>query len=80
MRIGNSQGVRIPKVLLEDAGLDGDIELRAVSGRITIEPVRQPRDGWADAAAAMRAAGDDRLIIPEAPNRFDREDWEWPRR
>ncbi len=80
MRIGNSQGVRIPKVLLEDAEVSGEVELRAEPGRIVIEAVRQPRAGWAEAAAGMRAADDDRLIIPEAPNRFDREDWEWPRR
>ncbi len=80
VRIGNSQGVRIPKVLLEEAGVDGDVELRAESGRIVIEAARQPRAGWAEAAAEMRADEDDQLIIPERANRFDREEWDWPRR
>ncbi len=38
------------------------------------------KEQWAEAAAEMRAAEDDQLIIPERANRFDREEWDWPRR
>lgn len=34
--IGNSKGVRIPKPLLEESGLSGDVELKAVKGKISI--------------------------------------------
>ena len=34
VRIGNSQGVRIPKPLLDQAGLPTDVELQAEDGRI----------------------------------------------
>jgi antitoxin component of MazEF toxin-antitoxin module len=34
--IGNSKGVRIPQPLLEESGLDGDVELKAVKGKISI--------------------------------------------
>lgn len=74
--IGNSQGVRIPKPLLELAGLAGDVELRAESGRIVIAAVREPRTGWAKAAAELHARSEDGLLDTPAPA-FDAEEWEW---
>ena len=77
VRIGNSQGIRIPKPLLEQAGLEGEVELHAEDGRIVIAAVRQARAGWASAAEAMRARGDDELLDPPGGTRFDAEEWEW---
>lgn len=77
VRIGNSQGVRLPRPMLEQAGLGEDVVLRVTPGRIVIEAARPPRTGWSAAAKAMRAAGDDQLLDPAAPTRFDREEWEW---
>lgn len=77
VRIGNSQGVRLPRPLLETAGLGEDVVLRATPGRIVIEAARAPRAGWAEAAKAMHAAGDDVLLDAPATTRFDREEWEW---
>lgn len=74
--IGNSQGVRIPKPLLEQAGLAGDVELRAESGRIVIAAVREPRTGWGKAAAELHARGEDGLLDTPAPA-FDAKEWEW---
>ena len=34
--IGNSKGVRIPKPLLEESGLGGEVELKAEKGQIKI--------------------------------------------
>ena len=45
VRIGNSQGVRLPRPLLETAGLGEDVVLRATPGRIVIEAARAPRAG-----------------------------------
>jgi antitoxin MazE len=77
VRIGNSQGVRLPRPLLETAGLGEDVILRATPGRIVIEAARAPRAGWAEAAKAMHAAGDDALLDAPTATRFDREEWEW---
>lgn len=77
VRIGNSQGVRLPRPLLEQAGLGEDVVLRATPGRIVIEAARAPRAGWADAAKAMHAAGDDELLDAPSATRFDRDEWEW---
>ena len=73
--IGNSQGIRIPKPLLEQAGLTGDVELRAEAGQIVIATARRPRAGWAAAAADLHARGDDGLLETPTPA-FDGE-WEW---
>ena len=78
VRIGNSQGVRLPRPLLEEAGLGENVVLRASPGRIVIEAARAPRAGWAEAAKAMHAAGEDELLDPPTSTRFDHEEWEWP--
>lgn len=74
--IGNSQGIRIPKLLLEQAGLAGDVELRAEAGRILIAAARVARVGWADAAASLHARGEDGVLDTATPA-FDAEEWEW---
>jgi antitoxin MazE len=74
--IGNSQGVRIPKPLLEHAGLGGEVELHAENGRIVIAAARHARAGWAAAAAQLHARGEDGLIETPGPA-FDAAEWEW---
>lgn len=76
VRIGNSRGIRIPKPLLEQAGLSDDVELHAEEGRIVIADGRRPRAGWAEAARLLHERGEDRLL--ETPTAaFDAEEWEW---
>lgn len=77
VRIGNSRGIRLPKPLIEQAGLTEEVELRLQSGAITIRPAAGARVGWADAAKLMRARGDDRLLDPPTPTRFDEKEWTW---
>jgi antitoxin MazE len=76
VRIGNSQGVRLPKLMIEEAGLSEDVELRVESGQIVIAAPRVARAGWAEAAERARAAGDDQLESSGA-TRFDATEWEW---
>jgi antitoxin MazE len=77
VRVGNSRGVRLPKPLLEEAGLPDEVEIRAEPGRIVIEAAVRPRAGWAEAAKRMAAAGEDELLDPPAPTAFDEEEWVW---
>lgn len=77
VRVGNSRGVRLPKVLIEQARLADEVELHAEPGRIVIRTLRQPRAGWAEAARQMRERRDDELLDPPTPTRFDDEEWEW---
>ena len=77
VRIGNSRGIRLPKLLIEQAGLIDEVELRIQAGAITIRSATVARAGWADAAKLMRARDDDRLIDPPVATRFDDDEWEW---
>lgn len=79
VRIGNSQGIRIPKPLLEQSGLEGEVDLRVDDHSLVISPVRQVREGWDRAFAAMAERGDDDLLDTETPSlsTWDDEEWEW---
>jgi antitoxin MazE len=77
VRIGNSRGVRIPKPLLEQAGLEGDVELRVVESGIMIEGVATARAGWAKAAAKVQERNEGGLLDEPVSTDFDETDWVW---
>jgi antitoxin MazE len=80
IKIGNSQGIRIPKVLLEQAGLGEEVELDVRNGQLLIRAVgKKPRQGWDEAFRAMAAAGDDKLLDEDltGQSRWDQEEWQW---
>ena len=77
VRIGNSRGIRVPKLLLEQAQLPEDVILQAEPGRLVVRASRRLRDGWSEAARTVHEHGDDRLLDASAPTRFDDEAWEW---
>lgn len=77
VRIGNSRGIRLPKVVLEEAQLADEVELQAQPGRIVIRRAARPRAGWAAAARRMRERGEDHLLDPLTSTRFDEEEWKW---
>jgi antitoxin MazE len=78
VRIGNSKGVRIPKPLLDQTGLNGEVEIRAEKDTLVIGPARKPREGWGAACREMAQREDDGLL-DAAPSltQWDREEWEW---
>ena len=77
VQIGNSKGIRVPKVLLEHAQLPEEVELQAEHGRLVVRAARGPRAGWAAAAKAMHDRGDDQLLDATTFNRFDAKEWQW---
>jgi antitoxin MazE len=78
VRIGNSQGIRIPKPLLEQSGLGEEVELEVRADEIVIRAASRPRADWEAAFQAMAAAGDDVLLDPEiASSEWDDQEWSW---
>jgi len=77
IRIGNSRGLRLPKPLIEEAGLREDVEVHVRGGALVVHSTRKPRRGWAEAARRMRERGDDRLRDHPTATRFDDEEWRW---
>ena len=77
IRIGNSRGLRFPKPLIEQAGLEDEVELCVHDGVIKISSCKGPRTGWAAAAERLRQSQQGGLLDPGTPTRFDEEEWQW---
>jgi len=79
VKIGNSQGVRIPKPILEQTGIMEDVELEVEKNQIIIRPVSNPRDGWEFAFKTMAEEHDDLLIdgTENVSHSWDDEEWQW---
>ncbi|MDQ2730368.1 MAG: AbrB/MazE/SpoVT family DNA-binding domain-containing protein [Armatimonadota bacterium] len=80
VKIGNSHGIRIPKSLLEQVGLVGQVEVEVQSDGLIVRPASgQPRQGWEEQFRLMAARGDDQLLDPElvSGSQWDEVEWEW---
>jgi antitoxin MazE len=79
IKIGNSQGVRIPKLFLEQTGLSEEVEIEALDNQIIIRPISFPRQGWDEAFQKMVENGDDKLLdfalIDQT--KWDESEWQW---
>ncbi|KIG09881.1 transcriptional regulator/antitoxin, MazE [Caballeronia concitans] len=76
-RIGNSQGVLIPKPFLAQLELENEIEMDVEGDAIVLrKPRKQVREGWAEASKAVAASGEDVLALGEFGNADDGE-LEW---
>ncbi len=78
VRIGNSQGIRIPRVIVEQTGLQGELELEVRDRQLVVRPTSRPRAGWEDRFREMARRRDDRRLWPETVlSSFDEKEWEW---
>ena len=79
IRIGNSQGVRIPKVLLEQSRLGTEVELEVEDEKIVIRAASHPRQGWGEKFQLMTASGDDKMIDGDVAleTEWDKDEWQW---
>lgn len=77
IQIGNSQGIRIPKVLLEDSRITGDVDLELHPDGILIRNAQKPRAGWDEAFKSMADEEDDDLTDGSPSADFDKKEWQW---
>ncbi|BDX21227.1 hypothetical protein TUM22923_05480 [Polynucleobacter sp. TUM22923] len=76
-QIGNSRGLVIPKVILEQVGFDEEVDLIVEGSTLILsKPNKSLREGWAEQAKAIAQAGDDELLLGDFNNDED-EDWVW---
>ncbi len=77
IKIGNSQGIRIPKTLIEQLALAGEIELEVVDQCLVLKSAHTPRKNWDSAFQGAKGAsepgGDD---FDVAISDFDGA-WKW---
>lgn len=78
VKIGNSQGIRIPKLLLDQLALSDEVELEVQQNQLVVRSVASPRQGWETHFQAMAQAHDDELLdeVGASPTQWDSE-WEW---
>jgi antitoxin MazE len=78
-KVGNSRGIRIPRAILEQVDLEGELELIVEQGTLVIRPASNPRQGWEASFvnAAMNGQEDGELAEPWVANQFDDEEWTW---
>ena len=74
IKIGNSQGIRIPKVLLEQSGIKENVRIEVRDGQISIVPADRIREGWAEAFAAT---ADDLPLDRVTGTVWDEQEWAW---
>jgi len=77
VRIGNSQGIRIPKPILEQLGIIEDVDIKVENSQIIIRPVLNPRSGWNDAFREMAENGDDLLVDGDGIIAHPWDETEW---
>ena len=79
VKIGNSQGIRIPKPILEQSGITEDVDIEVENNQIIIRPFLEPRTGWDKAFRKMTENYDDMLIDGDEliSHTWDETEWQW---
>ncbi len=83
VRIGNSRGIRLPKSLIEQAGLIENVEISVRGSEIVIRPSaeKDPRAGWEEAIKrSIEKYGPLEPLESEweyMKNDFDEKEWQW---
>jgi antitoxin MazE len=77
IQIGNSQGVRIPKVLLEESKIGGDVELELHEEGILIRNIQKPRKNWDVIFKKLAENDDDESHAFDSTTDFEKKEWQW---
>lgn len=80
IRIGNSQGVRIPKPVIKEIGLSKEIEMILEENQIILRSAEDTRHGWEHAFEQMAEHHDDQLLDRESvetSSQWDETEWTW---
>ena len=81
-KIGNSQGIRIPKPIIKQANLENsEIEFEVTKDGLLLKPVkRKVRDNWEENIKNTLSSNNnkkDEALLEEFLNDDDLKDWEW---
>lgn len=81
-KIGNSQGVRIPKPIIKQANLENvEIEFEIIKEGLLLKPIRKEvRENWEDDIRNILSKNKDKKddgVLREFLNDNDLDNWEW---
>jgi antitoxin MazE len=78
IKIGNSQGIRIPKPILEQCGFEKMVNIEVRGHTLIIKATSEHRKGWDKAFRLMHKNQDDQLLDKEmSESEFDQKEWSW---
>jgi antitoxin MazE len=77
IKIGNSRGIRIPKLLIDQVGLGEEVEITVQRDQLLIRSTSRPRHGWNEQFHLMAERGDDQLLDKPLSTRWDKSEWTW---
>lgn len=77
VKVGNSQTIRIPKIILQQLDFSKGVELEVQNQHLIVRPVKTVRQNWQTAFETMRQQNDDQMLDPETKTQFDQTDWDW---
>ena len=75
IKIGNSKGLRLSKTILEKYNIKDKVEMILEKGQIILKPIDKPRKNWEQAFKKMNQNGDDKLLINDAFEDENLEEW-----
>jgi len=76
IRIGNSQGVRIPHMLLQQLRLNSEVEMSVQDDQLIIRAAQRPRAGWEIQFARVAAPEPDVEMAADL-SEWDGTEWKW---
>lgn len=77
IKIGNSQGVRIPKPIIDQCGFNKEVELEVINQELIVKASKSPRKNWETSFKKMAKNNDDQLIDSSISTEWENEEWEW---
>lgn len=81
IRVGNSQGIVLPKKLLQQYQLTGEVDLQPTPEGLLIKPVARPRrQGWDERfqlALAQDQEPENELLGGFSDEAFEETEWQW---
>lgn len=81
IRVGNSQGIVLPKKLLQHYQLAGEVDLLPTPEGLLIKPIARPtRQGWDERfqqAIAQGQAPEGELLEGFSDDAFEETEWQW---
>lgn len=79
IQIGNSQGIRIPKIIIEQIHLGNEVDLEVADNKIIIRSASHPRENWGNVFKLMVESGDDKMLNVDLTGHtnWDKDEWEW---
>ena len=75
IKIGNSKGLRLSKVILEKYNIEDKVELILEKGQIILKPVLSTKKNQENEFRKMNENGDDKLLINDVFEDENFEEW-----